>query len=242
MWPLPGVEDEVISFGNSYHFSSLDFNSGFWQIKMSERDIRKCSFVTMDGQFEFVRMPLELSGATATFQKAINCILAHLKWKGVVCYIDDVLIGGNTFETHPKLLEVVLSAASTAGFTISPKKCEMAFSEITFLGYIISKNGLRTDPTKIEAIKYFPKPNTVKEIKFFVGALTYYRSFIKDFSAIAEPLLRSTRKDVKYEWSFAQNETFEKIKELMITVPILKTFDPFYLRRLEMMRQDLVWE
>lgn len=94
-------------------------------------------------------------------------------------------------------------------------------SQINFLGYNISKNGLRLDPAYVVAIKMFPRPNTVKEIKSFVIASTHYRSFIKVFSALAEPLLRLARKDVKYEWSYAQEKSFERLKELRITAPIL---------------------
>ena len=208
MWPLPRVEDAVSAFGKSTVFTSLDFNSGFWQIQLAEKDRQKCSFVTMDGQYEFVRMPFGLAGATATFQKAIDTILSHLKWKGVVCYIDDVLIGGETFDQHLGLLDQVLAAVSKAGFTISPKKCEIALSQIKFLGYIISSNGIKPDPSKVEAIQNFKPPKNQKEIKSFIGALSYYRQFIEDFSTVAEPLLRLTRKTVEFEWKEEQTVAF----------------------------------
>ena len=170
-------------------------------------------------------MPFGLARATATFQKAIDSILSHLKWKGVVCYIDDVLIGGETFDEHLKLLDQVLAAVSNAGFTISPKKCELALTSIKFLGYIISHNGIEPDPSKVDAIQNFKEPKNQKEIKSFIGALSYYRQFIENFSSVAEPLLRLTRKDIPFTWEKEQIRAFQHLKEVLITAPVLKPFD-----------------
>lgn len=137
------------------------------------------------------------------------------------------LIGGNTFEKHLLLLKQVHTVVSKAGFTLPPKKCEIALSETKFLGYIISRDGLKPDPAKVSAIKSFVVPETPKEVKIFIGGLSYYRSFIQNFSELCEPLIKSTRTDVKFTWGNEQEISFRTLKKAMITAPVLKAYDPF---------------
>ena len=154
----------------------------------------------------------------------------------VFCYIDDIVIIAETYKEHIELLHKVYNKLKQAGLTINLPKSEFCKSELKYLGFILDKEGLRTDPAKIECIREFPRPTTVKQIRSFIGLCSYYRKFIKDFSSISAPLTQLTAGEVtsksKVEFDAAAEEAFKKLKQALISAPVLKTPDfeaPFWL-------------
>ena len=128
-------------------------------------------------------------------------------------YIDDILVVGETFEDHLLNLRKVFDQLWEAGLRLKPTKCHLAKTQVEYLGYIVSAQGIAADPTKVEAIKSFPVPANLKNLRSFLGLASYYRRFIPRFAAEANPLHALIRKDVPFIWDTACQEAFERLKQ-----------------------------
>ena len=201
-------------------FTTLDLQSGYWQIQIKEEDKEKTAFSTGDGLYEFNVMPFGLTGAPATFQRCMNYLLMDVDHTMV--YIDDIIIYSETFEQHLLDIEKVLKILKDNGLKLKPSKCEWVKPQVIFLGHVVSAAGIKPDPTNIEKVKNFPIPTNIKEIQRFIGLASYYRRFIKDFAFIASPLHKLTRKESDFLWFETHQKAFDKLKELLISPPILR--------------------
>ena len=154
-YSLLRIDDMLDSLGGAAWFTSLDLASGYWQVEMNPNDREKTAFVTQFGTFQFTVMPFGLCNAPATFQRLMDEVLQDLLWKFVVVYLDDLNIYSRTFDEHLEHLRIVFDRLRKAGLKLNPEKCKFVTAELSFLGHIISKDGIRTDPDKIEKVKYF---------------------------------------------------------------------------------------
>ena len=136
-------------------------------------------------------------------------------------FIDDILIYSKNKEDHGQHLRLVLQTMREKQLYAKFSKFEFWLNSVTFLGHVVSKDGIQVDPSKIETVQKWPKPTSVIEIRSFLGLAGYYRRFVKDFSKIVTPLTRLTRKNVKYEWSDSCEESFQKLKACLTSAPIL---------------------
>lgn len=220
-YPLPRIDDMLDSLGGSAWFTSLDLASGYWQVEMEPSDREKTAFITQFGTYQFTVMPFGLCNAPATFQRLMDEVLHDELWKIVVVYLDDLNIFSKTFDDHLKHLRIVFDRLKKAGLKLNPEKCRFTSSELAFLGHVISKDGIRTDPDKIEKVKNFPEPKNLTQLRGFLGLASYYRRFIKDFSKIANPLNKLLKKSVPYAWKKEQQQAFDYLKECLISSPIL---------------------
>jgi len=221
-FPLPNITEILDQLGNAKYFTTLDLASGYHQIPMAERDKQKTAFSTPYGHYEFNRMPFGLKNAPATFQRLMNSVLTGMQGLKCLVYLDDIVIYGASLEEHNKRLEEVLQRLRENNLKLQPDKCEFLRKETIYLGHIISENGISPDPSKLTAIKEFPMPRKVKDIQSFIGLAGYYRKFIADFSKIAKPLTKLTKKSEKFEWTAEQQNAFETLKEKLMTAPVLK--------------------
>ena len=231
-YPIPRIDEMLEALGGAKWFTTLDLASGYWQVEMDPESRDKTAFITKYGIYEFNVMPFGLTNAPATFQRLMNEVLDSTLRRGVMIYLDDINIYGKTFEEHLEKLEEVLQLLKETGLKIKPSKCHFAKREITFLGHIVNQKGILPDPEKIEKVKNFPRPKTVTEIRSFLGLASYYRKFMEGFSEIARPMNELTKKDVPFDWKEEQEEAFNKLKQMLITQPILQypNFDKtFYL-------------
>ena len=126
----------------------------------------------------------------------------------MLCYLDDILVFSNTVEEHLVRLEAVFSRLRTAGLTLKPKKCHFFKDKVLFLGHVVSREGISTDPEKVEKVRNCPSPRNIHEVRSVVGFLSYYRKFIPNFSEIAKPLLILTEKNQSYKWGDDQEKSF----------------------------------
>lgn len=226
--PLPLISETLQMMAKAVWYTKLDVSAAFHKIRIKEGDEWKTAFRTRFGSFEWLVTPFGLTGAPATFQRYINNTLREFLDEFVSAYIDDVIIFTNgSLEDHRQQVLQVLKKLQEAGLQLDIDKCEFEQKKVKYLGYIVdSEKGICVDPEKVEAIKAWEPPSTVRGVRGFVGFANYYREFIPKFSDIAHPLTNLTRKDVQYCWGDTEQGAFERMKQLLISAPVLTPFDP----------------
>ena len=224
--PLPAVEQVLAQLAEASVFSKLDANSGFWQIPLSAKSAPLTTFITPFGRFCFHRLPFGITSAPEHFQRRMSEILEGLE--GVVCMLDDTLIYGKTQEEHDHRLQVALQRLKAAGVTLNQQKCLFSVSEITFLGQVISKHGIQPDPSKIEAINRMEAPTDVAGARRLLGTVNQLGKFIPNLAQITQPIRELLVKSNQWMWEEPQQTAFTKIKEALVTSPVLAHFNVNY--------------
>ena len=219
--PLPRIDDSLDLLTGAQYFSSLDLAAGYWQVGMDRESQEKTAFTTHTGLYEFVVMPFGLCNAPATFQRLMDVVLRGLAREKCLVYLDDLLVIGRTFKEHIENLRQVFTRLMEAGLKLKPSKCKLARCEVEFLGYVVSKGGIATNPNKVTAVSGFPVPKDLKALRAFLGLLSYYRRFIPRFSATAQPLYGLTRKDTPFSWTTACDKAFNDLKSQLTKAPVL---------------------
>jgi hypothetical protein len=231
-FPIPNIQDILDKLGRARYFSALDCASGYWQVPLAEEDRPKTAFSTPICHYEYLRMPFGLKSAPSTFQRLMNNVLMGLIGTRCFVYLDDVIIFGETLQEHHIRLREVLDKLRQYNLKIEPDKCEFLKTELNYLGHVVTGEGVKPDPHKVQAIKEFPIPKTKTDVKSFLGLAGYYRKFIPQFSKIAKPLNDLQKKDQAWKWGPEQIESFRKLKTALIQEPVLQYPDftrPFVL-------------
>lgn len=187
-YTVPRIEDALACLNGSQWFSVLDLRSGYYQIPLSEDDQEKTAFICPVGFYQFQRMPQGICGAPATFQRVMEKTVGDMNLLEVLVYLDDLIIFGRTLEEHEERLLKVLDRLQGEGLKLSLDKCTFCQTSVSYVGHIVSQDGVSTDPSKIEAVKSWPRPQNVTELRSFLGFCGYYRRFVKDYSKISYPL------------------------------------------------------
>ena len=187
-FPIPRLDDMLDQLHGSSFFSKIDLRSGYHQIRMQEGDEWKTAFKTHRGLYEWLVMPFGLSNAPSTFMRLMTHVFQPFLGKFVVVYFDDILIYSRTLEEHLEHLRQVFEALKLQQLYVNLKKCSFVTDNVIFLGYVVSKAGLSVDQSKVEAIKTWPVPKTLFDIRSFHGMVSFYRRFIKDFSTLVAPI------------------------------------------------------
>ena len=220
-YPLPRIDAALDQLSGAGWFSCLDLNSGYWQVEVDEADRAKTAFVSRRGLFEFKTMPFGLCNAPATFERLMETVLAGLNWQICLIYLDDIIVVGKTFDDMIRNLDEVLQKLHEAGLKLKPRKCQLFAKRVDFLGHVISGEGIQTDPKKTQAVREWPRPESLHEVRSFLGFCSYYRRFIPKFAEISKPLHKLTEKNQKFLWTKECNAAFETLKEKMVSSPIL---------------------
>ena len=192
---------------------------------MAEESKEKTAFICHRGLYQFHRMPFGLTNAPATFQRLMEGLFAG--WDFVFIYLDDILIASRSFSEHISHITQVLKRLQEAGLRVKPSKCTFAENQIDYLGFTISAKGVCPTNKNVLAVKEFPRPTSVKEVKRFLGLANFYRRHLQNMGVICRPLTALTKKDkqtgqpVTFEWSTQCEESFQKIKEMLISSPVL---------------------
>ncbi|KAL6362465.1 hypothetical protein LRP88_03747 [Fusarium phalaenopsidis] len=224
--PLPLISELKDRLFGMKYFTALDLKGAYNLIRIKEGHEWKTAFRTKYGLFEYLVMPFGLTNAPAAFQRMINNVLREHLDIFVVCYLDDILIFSKTEEEHTEHVHKVLQTLQDAKLLVEPEKSKFHAPEVEFLGHIISHNEIRMDPKKVSAVKEWEEPTNVKEVQAFLGFANYYRKFLKAFGRIAAPLTELTKKDKTFVFGNKAKDAFDKIKELILSEPVLKMFDP----------------
>lgn len=241
-YALPNLEESFSALAGSQWFSVMDLKSGYYQVEMEEEDKSKTAFTCPLGFWEFNRMPQGITNAPSTFQRLMERCMGDIHLKEVLVFLDDLIVYSDTLEEHESRLVNVLGRLREYGLKLSLDKCKFFQTEVRYLGHIVSREGVKTDPEKIRALKTWPRPPNLKELKSFLGFSGYYRRFIKDYSKIVKPLTNLTagyppqRKGIKVAtggqyfntkepfnecWSQECQEAFKTIIDRLTSAPIL---------------------
>ena len=223
--PLPRIDDLLDLLGKAVVFSSLDLYKGYHQCRVREEDAHKTAFRTHLGSFEFTVLPFGLTNAPATFQRMMNQLLAPYLLRTCVVYLDDVLVFSGSLADHVDHLRKILQVFSKHQLHINPKKCEFFKKEVSYLGHVVRQGQVTMDPAKISAVKDWPSPTTVREVRGFLGLTGYYQRFISRYAARALPLTELLQKDKVFHWSEPQETAFNSLKEALTSAPVLTTPD-----------------
>ena len=222
-YPLPRIEDLFDQLNGAYYFSKIDLRSGYHQLRVRDSDIPKTAFRTTYGHFEFVIMPFGLTNAPAAFMDLMNRIYRPYLDQFVVVFMDDILIYSKGRAEHERHLQLALQVLRENQLYAKLEKCDFWLQEVQFLGHMVSKEGISVDPAKVEVVMRWERPKSVFEIRSFLGLAGYYRRFIENFSQIACPMTRLTRKGVSFDWNDKCEESFQELKKRLTTTPVLIT-------------------
>ena len=220
-YPLPHIEDALSTLAGSKYFCTLDLASGYWQVELSDDAKPKTAFCTRQGLFQFNVLPFGLSNAPATFERLMELVLKGLTWRQCVVYIDDIIVFGETFEDTLGRLTEVFNRLRSANLKLKPKKCFLFKPSTLYLGFQVSGNGVSPDPAKLEAVKQWSRPCTVKGVRSFLGFANYHRKFIPNYADMSEPLSRLTRKSEPFIWGETQQHAFDSLKQALTSAPVL---------------------
>jgi hypothetical protein len=218
---MPLVEDIISQLGKSTWFTALDLQSGFWQIKMAPKDMGKTALVTKSGLFEWTIMPFGLKNATSTFTWTMTEVFKGLGDSFLKIFVDDLNVHSEEWQDHLQHLGAVLSRLREVNLKLNPSKCCFAAGSVVFLGHVVSKEGTRPNPSKVDAVRGFPAPTTVTNVRSFLGLTGYYRKYIKGYSKLVGPLFELTKKDVVFVWNQDCQRAFADLKKALMGAPIL---------------------
>ncbi|KAI0994860.1 hypothetical protein K3495_g13320, partial [Podosphaera aphanis] len=227
-YPLPVAQDEIQKASGHKYYVKFDLKSGFYQIELTERAQKICSFVAPQGQYLFKVMPFGLTNAPATFQRAMDECLEPIR-DITSNMIDDVITWGNTVKEAHKNADKVLSQFKLKGYKLNARKCAWFETQTRFLGHIIDRNGIRVDSKNIQAILERPVPRTVTEVRAFLNSCNYFRDYVNLFSRLAGPLYELTSlqgKNVPVELNEEQISAWKATRNALLSTPVLRPMDP----------------
>ena len=220
-YPIPKIDETLDTLAGAKLFSTLDLRSGYWQVEVKPEHREKTAFYTSEGLFEFNVMPFGLCNAPATFQRLMDSVLAGLHRKTCLVYIDDITVVGKSFEEHLCNLQAVFERLRKAGLKLQPRKCQLLQQKVTYLGHVVSAQGIAPDAEKTRRVNQWPTPQSPKEVQQFLGLANYYRCFIKDFASLATSLHRLTEKGTQFKWTKESEAAFNALKKKLTLAPIL---------------------
>lgn len=237
-FPLPRIDEALESLKGARYFICLDLTQGYLQIGVHKDDAEKTAFRALGGLYEFKRLPFGLCNSPATFSRVMGHCFGDWFQKGIIVYLDDIMIHAGTFEEALDRLTHALQIIRAHGLKLKPKKCQFFLTQVSYLGHTVSKHGIYTSPKIVEAVKEFPRPKSEKDLYSFLGLAGFYRKFIPNFAQIAAPLTkllsgffkkhpkarsvpRTTDTPWDERWQIAQQEAFESLKAKLTSAPVL---------------------
>jgi hypothetical protein len=188
---------------------------------MAPENMKKTALITKTGLYDWTVMPFGFKNATNTFTRTMSTVFKELGDKFLKIFVDDFNIHSENWEEHLQHLDAVFFKLREVNLKLNPSKCCFATKSIMFLGHVVSNEGTKPDPGKIDAVVHFPKPKIVTNIKSFLGLTGYYRNYVRGYSRLAVPLFELTKKDVAFVWNLDCQQAFEALKKALIAAPVL---------------------
>jgi hypothetical protein len=188
---------------------------------MAPKDMKKTTLITKTGLNDWTVMPFGLKNATNTFTRTMSEVFKDLGSKFLKVFVDDLNVHSESWEEHLQHLGVVLYKLREVNLKLNPNKCCFAAKSNTFLGHVVSEEGTKPDPGKIEAILHFPQPKIITNVRSFLGLTGYYRNCVRGYLRLAVPLFELTKKDVNFVWDMGCQQAFQELKAVLVDAPIL---------------------
>jgi len=219
-YPLPNIEELIDRLQGAVHFSKLDLASGYHQMRIKDSDQEKTAFITPYGLYEWKVLPFGLANAPSAFMRRMHDVLG--KYKFTAIYLDDILIFSQNESEHIDHIKAVLGSLREAGLKAKASKCFFGVEKVEFIGFEISKNGLNMDAEKTKAIREWPRPRTISDVRTFLGLAGFYRKFIPKFAHTALALYDLCNENPKdFFWHTRHDSAFRTLKEKLVSHPIL---------------------
>ncbi|KAI0503667.1 hypothetical protein KFK09_014602 [Dendrobium nobile] len=219
-FPVPRISDLLDKLHGAAIFSKLDLRSGYHQVRIRPGDEWKTAFKTREGLYEWRVMPFGLCNAPSTFMRLMTEVLKPFSGKFCISYFDDILVYSTSFDEHVQHLAQLLQVLRSHKLYVNLSKCEFASPSIQFLGFVISREGVQADSRKVLAIRDWPTPRSMTDIRSFHGLANFYRRFIRGFSSIMAPITE-VLKGTSFSWNASQQDSFEAIKTALCNAPVL---------------------
>ena len=222
-FPLPRVNDCIDRVGNAKFISKFDLLKGYWQVPLTERAQKISAFITADGLYECKVMPFGMKNAASTFQRLMTIITKDLE--GCVVYLDDIVIYSDSWEDHLRQVRDFFLAIRAAGLVINLAKSEFGKTSVTYLGHEIGCGVVAPKNKNVQAILDFSPPKNRKQVMSFLGLAGYYRRFVSNFADISSPLTDLLKKGVSFDWNDRCQHSFDKLKAILTSYPVLRAPD-----------------
>ncbi|GFX00489.1 retrovirus-related Pol polyprotein from transposon opus [Trichonephila clavipes] len=222
--PVPLIDFVIDNLTHAKFFSTLDLTSGYWHIKIHEKDAEKLAFTTNFGLYEWLRLPFGWKNSPAVFQRTIRQILQKYQLTFALNYFDDIIIFSQSWEEHLTHLDTIFQICKKKTLNLKIKM-SVCTGKIKFLGYEITQGHYSPSNPNIETIRKLAPPKDVKELQRFLGSINVYQKFIKDYAKLRVPLNKLLKKDAIWNWSHECQEAYQKLKNCLISKPILKLYN-----------------
>lgn len=226
--PIPRIDSVLDKLTNAKIFSTLDLCSGYWHIKLEDKEAEKLAFTSNYGLFQFNRLPFGYKNSPAIFQRAIRQILHKYQINFALNYFDDIIVFSNSLEEHVQHLKIIFEICEKENIKLKRSKCHFAKDTIDFLGYEVREGSYSPNNVNVEVIKKLLPPRNMKELQRFLGTINVYHKFIHNYAQIRIPLNHLLKKDIKWKWTPECQEAYQKLKDSLISKPILALFNPNY--------------
>jgi transposase InsO family protein len=220
-YPLPRIDETLDALGGAKWFSTLDLISGYWQVGLTPEAKLKSAFCVRSGLYLWRVMPFGLSNAPSTFERLMETVLQGLQWKSCLVYLDDIVIFGSTEQQLMERMDDIFTRLHKAGLKMKPRKCRLFRRETDYLGHVICADGVKVSPEKVAAVRDWPVPECVTELRSFLGTASYYRKFVPGFANIAAPLHEQASGSHRYDWTAECQSAFEQLRTALCTAPVL---------------------
>jgi len=221
VYPLPRIDSCLDAMASANLFSTFDLRSSYHQVEVAPQDRDKTTFICPRGMYRYKTMPFGLCNAGATFQRLMDVVMSGLHFDVCLVYLDDVILFSSSTEEHLERLVRILDRFRSAGLKLKPEKCSLMQRSVSFLGHVVSGDGIATDPEKIRVVAEWPVPISIKEVRSFLGLSGYYRRFVKGYADIAAPLHALLKKDQAFYWNEKTQKAFEMLRDALSSPPIL---------------------
>lgn len=223
-FPMPLIDDILDGLSGAKFFTTLDLKGAFYHIVVDELSRDYTAFTAGNFKYRWIKMPMGLAASPFTWQRAVNTIFCNLNGKGLYVYLDDLIIYGKTKEQHDEILLHVFNLLKGQNLQLKISKCIFYATSFEYLGHVISNDGYKANPKKIEVIKNYPRPMNVKKIQQFLGLCAYFRRYVRNFAKIAKPLTMLLKKEQPFTWTNIQQNAFDSLKtaltdEVMLDFP-----------------------
>uniref|UniRef100_A0A2N9EI75 Uncharacterized protein n=1 Tax=Fagus sylvatica TaxID=28930 RepID=A0A2N9EI75_FAGSY len=224
-FPLPNMDLLIDSAAGHAMFSFMDGFSGYNQILMSPKDVEKTAFRTLIGNFYYTVMPFGLKNAGATYQRTMTAMFHDMMHREIEDYVDDIVVKSKKREDHLAVLRRVFERCRLYKLKMNPLKCAFGVAAGKFLGFLVHQRGIDVDPTRASAIASMKPPTTHKELKSFLGKLSYIRRFIPGLATVTSTFAPLLKKGVPFRWSLECQQAFERVQDIMAKLPTLSQYE-----------------